>query len=175
MGVIFSRHVLKRVSREIIWNYRGKVLFFLYDDNIVIYDSGLTTFRPNMTPVGGRFRGSVNWMAGPMGRGLHFGMGITLGTILCWFPIFQVSVPGCYCNGSGECPCLWVQEKFAQFWQSSQKAGLYTAKFMRQFFNDRALDLLRNVRDVLLGNSWNGCVVWLAGPSDFLPFPWINC
>ena len=41
--------------------------------------------------------------------------------------------------------------------------------------DDPALNLLRNLRDVLLGNSGNGCVLWLAVTKLVLCFPWNSC
>ena len=42
------------------------------------------------------------------------------------------------------------------------------------FFSDPALNLLRNLRDVLLGNSRNGRVLRLAVPNDLMRFLWNN-
>ena len=68
----------------------------------------------------------INWMRGLIDGGSHFRMKIILGTILIWFLVFHVCVPECSRNGSGVCPYLWVQEKFAWFRQSIQNAGLCT-------------------------------------------------
>ena len=43
------------------------------------------------------------------------------------------------------------------------------------FFNNPALNLVKNLRDVLLGNSRNRCFLWLAVPGMFLCFPWNSC
>ena len=56
------------------------------------------------------------------------------------------------------------------------KMRSYTpAEFLGQFFNDPALNLLRNLRDVLLSNSRNGRVLWTAVPTDFLRLLWNSC
>ena len=83
--------------------------------------------------VRGLFPIRVNRNIGPTSRELHFGMGIVLGTILIWFPVFHLIVLGCFRNGSGECLYLWAQEKFIYFKQSTQNAELDPAEFQGQF------------------------------------------
>ena len=95
---------------------------------------------------------------------LHSRMRNTLGTITSWFLVFYVGVPECSWNGSGKCPHLWVQEKFVEFRQSSQDAGLCPAEFLGQFFNDPTFNRLRKLPDVFLSNSRNGRVPSMAVP-----------
>ena len=115
----------------------------------------------------------VNWIAGLIDWGLRFRMGNTSGKISTWFLVFYVRVTGCSRNRSGEHPYLWVQEKFVQFRQSAKSEGLCPADFLGQCFSDSALDLLRNLCDIVLVNSRNGRVPRLAVPRlFFLCFPW---
>ena len=71
-------------------------------------------------------------------------------------------------NSSGVRPYVWVQDKFVYFRQSAQKAVLCPAELLRQFFNDSAFNLLRNLCDVFRVNSRNRRVSWLAVSRMFL-------
>ena len=107
----------------------------------------------------------VIWMTGLIDGRSHFRMRIYLVTILIWFLVFHVCVPGCSRNGSGVRPYLWVQEKFVYFRQSTQIAGLCPAELLGQFFNDFAFNLLRNLCDLFIlnyRNRKNRRVSWLA-------------
>ena len=106
----------------------------------------------------------LNWISGLIDWGLHFGMGIILGTIPCWFLVFCFHFSGCSRNVSGVCPYLWVQEKIMKYRQSAKKAWLCPAEFLGEPFGDSAFDLLRNLCDLFLVNSRNGCVPWLTVP-----------
>ena len=97
-----------------------------------------------------------------------FRMRITLGVVLIRSLASHVCVPECSRNASGVRPYLWVQKKFVFFRQSTQNAGLCPAELLGQFFSESAFNLLRNLCDILLVNSGNGRVSWLAVPRMFL-------
>ena len=109
----------------------------------------------------------VNWMTGLTDGGSHFRMRITLGVVLIRSLVFHVCVPECSRNGFGMRPYLLVQEKFVQFRQSTQNAGLCPAELLGQFLTDSAFYLLRKLCDIFLVNSRNGRVSWLAVPRIF--------
>ena len=110
----------------------------------------------------------VNWRTVLTDGGSHFRMRIILGTILTWFLVFNVCVPGCSRNGSGVRPYLWVEKKLVLFRQSTQNAGLSPAELLGQFFSDSAFNFLKNLCDIFLVNSRNGSFSWLAVPRRFL-------
>ena len=80
----------------------------------------------------------------------RFGAGILWGTIPSGFPVFWSIVPGSSRNGHGTNPNLWLQKKLVKLWQSTQDTWLRFAKFFREFLSYSALDLLRDLGDVIL-------------------------
>ena len=97
----------------------------LTNSNIQAASSILLLYQDPYSDHGERFFGNlrpatvkslvwitVNSITGLTDRELHVRMGIILRTIASWFLVFYVSVPGCFRNGSRECPYKWVQEKF---------------------------------------------------------------
>ena len=116
--------------QQSLWNSSGS-------DRIGIWSSSSGSVR-------GLFQVWVKQLAGPTGRKLYFGMGVILGTILSWSPVFHVIVPGCSPNGSGESPYL-------------------TCAFKINSFN---LDRTPKIRDFALLNSWVNFLVTLPSISS---------
>ena len=119
----------------------------------------------------------INWIVGLIDWwGLHFRTGIVLETIPSVFLVFYIRVPGQSWNGSGVRPYPRVQKKFVLFRQSTQNEWFSPADFLGQFFSDSAFNLLRNMCDVLLVNSRNARVPWLAVPRMLLLcISWNGC
>ena len=80
----------------------------------------------------------------------RFGAGIVWGTIPSGFPVSWIIVPGSSRNGYGTSPNLWVQKKLVKFWQGTEHTWLRSAKFFWEFLSYSALDLLRDLADVIL-------------------------
>ena len=87
-----------------------------------------------------------------------FRMRITLEVVFIRSLVFHVCVSEYSRNDSGVLPYLWVQEKFAYFRQSTQNAELCPAELLGQFFSESAFNLLKNLCDIFLVDSRNGCV-----------------
>ena len=104
------------------------------------------------------------WQRTPIQDGNHSGNDPRL------VPGFLHQCAGMFRDGSGECPYLWVQQKFVQFGQGTRNAELYPAEFLGQVFAKSALNLFRNVCYIFLSDSRSRCVLPLAVPKTLLCF-----
>ena len=89
----------------------------------------------------------------------HFGAGVVWGMISSGFPVFWIDVPGCFRNGYGTSPSLWVQKKLVNLWQATQDTWLCSAEFFWEFLSYSAFNLLRNLGIVILSLFRIKCVL----------------
>ena len=100
----------------------------------------------------------------------HSGVGIVWGAIPSVLPVFQNSVSGYSWDNHGTSPNLWVQKKLVKFWQGTQDTWLCFSKFLREFLGYSPLDLLGDLRDVIVSYLRVKYVLWSTAPTAFRCF-----
>ena len=101
-------------------------------------------------------------------RDFQFRMRIIVGTILSWYLVFYIGVSDCSRNSSGECPYPRFKRNSSNLARAPRMGDSVLLNSWDSFNSEAAFNLLRNLRDVLLSKSGNGCALWLAVPMIFL-------